>query len=148
MGEKKLSPDVEIRLHNYVETQIGLPFEFGVNDCPLFTLGAIDIMLNTKHRADFTGKWKDQKSAWKYAKLNGDIYEHLLKWNFKRVNIQYTQIGDIIIMAQDLAHAKKWRSVALCMGSNIAIVTEDYGVQLLDIRAVPNVTGVVRWQSA
>lgn len=83
-----------------------MPFEFGVNDCPLFTLGAIDIMLDTEYKKDFIGKWKDQKSAWKYAKKHGDIYEHLLKWGFKRVNIQFMQIGDIIIMAQDLAHAK------------------------------------------
>jgi len=142
-----LNPDVEIRLHHYIETQIGLPFEFGVNDCPLFTLGAIDIMLGTEHRAKFTGKWKDQKTAWKYAKKNGDIYAHLLKWGFKRVNIQFVQVGDIIIMAQDLAHAKKWRSVSVCMGSKVAIVTEDYGVQLVGIREVPNVTGVVRYGS-
>ena len=142
-----MNPDVEIKLHNYVETQIGLPFEFGVNDCPLFTLGAIDIMLDTNHRKDFLGKWKDQKSAWKYAKINGDIYEHLLKWGFKRVNIQYVHVGDIIIMAQDLAHAKKWRSVAVCMGSKIAIVSNENGVELVDIRQIPNVTGVVRYGS-
>ena len=142
-----MNPDVEIKLHNYVETQIGLPFEFGVNDCPLFTLGAIDIMLDTNHRKDFLGKWKDQKSAWKYAKINGDIYEHLLKWGFKRGNIQYIHTGDIIIMAQDLAHAKQWRSVAVCMGSKIAIVSNENGVELVDIRQVPNVTGVVRYGS-
>lgn len=141
-----MSPDIERKLHEYVESQIGLPFEFGVNDCPLFTLGAIDIMLNTEHRKDFLGKWIDQKSAWKYAKKHGDIYEHLLKWGFKRVNIQFIQTGDIIIMAQDLAHAKKWRSVAVCMGSKIAIVTNENGVELVGIREIPNVTGVVRWQ--
>jgi len=146
LGEKDLNPDVEIRLHNYVESQIGIPFEFGVHDCPLFVLGAIDIMLGTEHRNDFLGKWTDQKSAWKYAKKNGDIYQHLLKWGFKRVNIQFIQVGDIIIMVQDLAHAKKWRSVAVCMGSMVAIVTNDNGVELFGIRQVPNVTGVVRWQ--
>lgn len=142
-----MSPDVEIRLHNYVETQIGIPFEFGVNDCPMFTLGAIDIMLGTDYKKSFVGKWDDQKSAWKYAKKNGDIYEHLLKWGFKRVDIQFVQIGDVIIMAQDLAHAKKWRSVAVCMGSKIAIVSNENGVELVDIRQVPNVTGVVRYGS-
>ena len=139
-----MSPDVEIKLHNYVESQIGLPFEFGKNDCPLFVLGAIDIMLGTEYKWQFVGKWKDQKSAWKYAKKYGDIYEHLIKWGYKRVDIQFIQIGDILIMAQDLAHAKKWRSVAVCMGSKIAIVSNENGVELVDIRQVPNVTGVVR----
>ena len=51
-----MNPDAEIKLHNYVETQIGIPFEFGVNDCPLFTLGAIDIIHGTEHKKDFIGK--------------------------------------------------------------------------------------------
>jgi hypothetical protein len=50
-------------------------------------------------------------------------------------------------MAQDLAHAKKWRSVAVCLGSKIAIVSNENGVELVDIRQVPNVTGVVRYGS-
>ena len=142
-----MNPDVEIKLHEYVENQIGIPFKFGHNDCPLFTLGAVDIICGTEYKWQFLGKWTDQKTAWKYAKKHGDIYEHLLRWNFKRVDIQFIQIGDIIIMAQDLAHAKKWRSVAVCMGSKVAIVTEANGVELVNIREVPNVTGVVRWQS-
>ena len=143
-----MSPDVEIKLHNYVESQIGIPFKFGKNDCPLFTLGAVDVMLGTQYKKEFVGKWNDQKSAWKYAKKNGDIYHHLLKYGFKRVDIQFIQTGDILIMAQDLAHAKKWRSVAVCMGRKIAIVSMENGVELVDIRDVPNITGVVRWQSA
>jgi len=139
-----LSPDVEIKLHNYVENQIGLPFKFGVNDCPLFALGAVDVMLGTEYKWQFVGKWNDQKSAWKYAKKHGDIYHHLQSYGFKRVDIQFIQVGDILIMAQDLAHAKKWRSVALCMGSKIAIVSTENGVELVDIRDVPNITGVVR----
>ena len=146
MGQS-VSPDVEIKLHSYVESQIGIPFEFGVNDCPLFTLGAVDIMCNTEYKGQFVGKWTDQKSAWKYAKRHGDIYEHLQSYGFKRVDIQFMQVGDILIMAQDLAHAKKWRSVAVCMGSKVAIVTNETGVELVNIRDVPNVTGVVRWQS-
>lgn len=147
MGQS-VSPDVEIKLHEYVESQIGLPFQFGRNDCPLFTLGAVDIMCGTEYKWQFVGKWTDQKSAWKYAKKHGDIYHHLQSYGFKRVDIQFIQVGDILIMAQDLAHAKKWRSVAVCMGSKVAIVTNETGVELVNIRDVPNVTGVVRWQSA
>ena len=141
-----MSPTVEIKLHQYVENQIGIPFEFGANDCPLFALGAIDIMLESDYRKDFVGKWHDQKSAWKYAKKHGDIIHHLLKWGFEKVKFQFIQVGDIIMMEQKLAHAKKWRSVAICLGSKVAIVTNENGVELVGIEAVPNVTGVVRWQ--
>lgn len=141
-----MNPDIELKLHEYVESKLGVPFEFGVNDCPIFTLGAIDIMLGTKHQKEFLGKWTDQKSAWKYAKKHGDIYEHLLKWGFKRVDIQFIQTGDIIIMVQELAHKKKWRSVAVCLGSTIAVVTNDNGVEITYLSEIPNIKGVVRWQ--
>lgn len=141
-----MNPDKEQKLHAYVESQMGLPFKFGVNDCPLFTLGCMDVMHDTDRRKEFIGLWHDQKSAWKWAKKHGDIYDHLLKWGYKRVDIQFIQTGDIVIMEQNLAHAKKWRSVAVCLGSKVAIVTEDYGVIPVDLKEVPNIKGVVRWQ--
>jgi len=141
-----VSPDIELSLHDYVDSQIGIPFEFGVHDCPLFVLGAIDIICKTDRRKDFSGLWHDQKSAWRYARKHGDITQHLLQWGWQRVDIEFIQTGDIIIMSQDMAHAKKWRSVAVCMGSKVAIVTNENGVEMVAIEEVPNVTGVVRWQ--
>ena len=88
-----MSPDVEIRLHNYVETQIGIPFEFGVNDCPMFTLGAIDIMLGTDYKKSFVGKWDDQKSAWKYAKKNGgDSYIALSVKDYENLSLNFAEL--------------------------------------------------------
>lgn len=140
-----MMPEIEIELITYVQTQIGRPFEYGINDCPLFVLGAIDIMKGTNLRSEMTGQWTDQKTAWKYAKKNGDICDHLKKYSFTSVDFKYMQTGDIVVMEQKLAHQKKWRSVGVCVGATVAIVTDTKGVEIVKIKDVPNMTEVMRW---
>ena len=141
-----MNPSSEIALHNYVQEEIGKPFKFGVNDCPLFVAGAIDAMYKTSLRDEYTGKWKGQKSAWKYAKKHGDISEQLKSKGCVNVELTHIQTGDIIVMEQKLAHEKYWRSVAVCLGSTVAIVRDDNGVDIVTINQVPNLTEVLRWQ--
>jgi len=141
-----VNPSSEIALHDYVQEQIGKPFEFGYNDCPLFVAGAIDAMKGTELRDKYTGLWHSQASAWKYAKKNGDLSEQLKKLGFETVELSHIQTGDVIVMEQRLAHEKKWRSVAVCVGSKVAIVRDDIGVEIVDIFKVPNITEVLRWQ--
>ena len=141
-----MNPSSEIALHDYVQEQIGKPFEFGYNDCPLFVAGAIDAMKGTELRDKYTGLWHSQASAWKYAKKNGDLSEQLKKLGFETVELSHIQTGDVIVMEQRLAHEKKWRSVAVCVGSKVAIVRDDIGVEIVDIFKVPNITEVLRWQ--
>jgi len=141
-----VNPSSEIALHDYVQEQIGKPFEFGYNDCPLFVAGAIDAMKGTELRDKYTGLWHSQASAWKYAKKNGDLSEQLKKLGFETIELSHIQTGDVIVMEQRLAHEKKWRSVAVCVGSKVAIVRDDIGVEIVDIFKVPNITEVLRWQ--
>jgi hypothetical protein len=141
-----VNPSSEIALHDYVQEQIGKPFEFGYNDCPLFVAGAIDAMKGTELRDKYTGLWHSQASAWKYAKKNGDLSEQLKKLGFETIELSHIQTGDVIVMEQRLAHEKKWRSVAVCVGSKVAIVRDDIGVEIVNIFKVPNITEVLRWQ--
>ena len=141
-----MNPSSEIALQEYVQEQLGKPFEFGYNDCPLFVAGAIDAMKGTELRDKYTGLWHSQASAWKYAKKNGDLSEQLKKLGFETVELSHIQTGDVIVMEQRLAHEKKWRSVAVCVGSKVAIVRDDIGVEIVDIFKVPNITEVLRWQ--
>ncbi len=141
-----MNPSSEIALHHYVQGEIGKPFKFGVNDCPLFVAGAIDAMYGTSLRDEYTGKWNTQKSAWKFARKNGDISEQLKSKGCVNVELTHIQTGDIIVMEQRLAHEKYWRSVAVCLGSTVAIVRDDIGVDIVSINQVPNLTEVLRWQ--
>lgn len=130
----------------YIERQIGIPFEFGKQDCPLFIAGAIDAMRGTKLREKYTGLWHDRKSAWKYAKKHGGLSEQLKKLGYKPVEFPFIQTGDIIIMEQRLAHEKKWHSAAIFTGSKVAIVTDINGVEIIPLNKVPNAREVLRWQ--
>lgn len=133
-------------LIQYIESQIGIPFEYGVNDCPLFVAGAIDVLHGTKLREKYTGKWHNQKSAWKYARKNGSMSEVCKKLGYKPIEIAYIQTGDIIIMEQKLAHEKKWHSIAVFTGSKVAIMNDTNGVELISVKEVPNICEVLRWQ--
>lgn len=146
MGAALVNPSTELRLHEYVRSWMGEPFEFGVNDCPLFAAGALDIMAGTTYRIDLTGRWYDQKSAWKYLKTHGDIYAHLARAGCSPVECSHIQTGDFICMEQKLAHEKKWHSVGVFLGARAGIVTDEAGVILVPMGEVPNVTRVLRWQ--
>ena len=102
-----MNPSSEIALQEYVQEQLGKPFEFGYNDCPLFVAGAIDAMKGTELRDKYTGLWHSQASAWKYAKKNGDLSEQLKKLGFETVELSHIQTCDVIVMEQRLAHEKK-----------------------------------------
>ena len=145
MGQSMI-PEIEIKLHEYVELNIGKEFKFGEHDCPLFTLGAIDIMQGTDYQEQMKGLWHDQKSAYKYARKNGDIVTHLIRYGYKKINYQLMTVGDVIIMEQKLAHEKKWRSVGVCLGSKVAIITQETGVEIVAISQIPNMTEAMTWQ--
>lgn len=136
----------ELKLHNYIESQIGIPFEFGKNDCPLFVAGALDVMYDTKLRKKYTGLWHDKKSAWKYLRKHGSFSVVLHELGCKVIEFPYIQTGDIIIMEQRLAHEKKWHSASIFTGSKVAIVTDINGVEIVALNKVPNACEVLRWQ--
>lgn len=139
-----------LELLEYIESQIGIPFEYGKHDCPLFIAGAIDVMhsdkLDTKLREKYTGKWHNQKTAWKYARRHGSMSEVCKKLGYIPVELSYIQTGDIIVMEQKLAHEKKWHSIAVFTGSKVAIMTDINGVELISVKEVPNICEVLRWE--
>lgn len=135
----------ELKLLKYIENQIGIPFKFGVYDCPIFLAGAIDVMHNTKLREKYIGAWHDRKSAWKYAKKHGTLSEHLKKLGYVSIELPFIQTGDIIVMEQRLTHEKKWHSGGIFTGSKVAIMTDLNGVEIISLSEVPNVCEVLRW---
>lgn len=137
----------ELKLIKYIESQIGIPFEFGKQDCPLFVLGAIDAMHGTNLRQKYTGLWHDQKSAWKYGRKHGGLSENFKKIGYRSVEFAFIQTGDIIIMEQKLAHERKWHSAAVFMGSKVAVVADVKGVEIISLNKVPNACETLRWSN-
>lgn len=142
-----MTPDQEIRLYEYINGLVGVPFEYGKNDCPLLAFGAIDCMDHGTRRSEMTGLWSDKASAWRYLRKHGDIAQHLLDFNCFPVTggLAYAQPGDLILMERTLAHDKRWHSVGVCLGHKAALMTEEDGLIKLPLNQIPPSTQVMRW---
>lgn len=136
----------EVKLHKYIKGLLGKPFQFGQNDCPLLAAGALDVMSGSNHREKMIGWAKDKKSAWVYMKRNGTISDHLKREGCVNIDHSLMTVGDFILMHQDLAHQKQWHSVAICLGLKAAIVSDEEGVIIVDMKQLPEIDEVLRWQ--
>lgn len=134
----------ELKLLSYIESQMEIPFEYGVHDCTLFVAGAIDVMYNTKLRNKYTGLWHDKKSAEEYRIKNPTLSKVLYKVGYKTIDFSFIQTGDIIVMEQKLEHEEKWQSVSVFTGSKVAMMTDAKCVELVPLNKVPNICEVLR----
>lgn len=139
-----MTPTQELAIIRYATDLIGQPFAYGQNDCPLMAAGALDCMDGGNRREQMRGLWHDQKSAWKYERLNGTIADHLRREGCKDITATFATIGDFILMERTLAHDRKWHSVALCLGQKSLIMTEESGAMLVETHALPPSTEVLR----
>lgn len=130
-----MNGDKEAALHYYVQSQIGKPFEYGVNDCALFSAGAIDTIADTSLRDELTGLWNDKESAIAYEQEHS--IEDYLKERFTPVAENHAQTGDVVLI-----DVNGWTSTSICMGSKIAFLMDD-GVQIQSIRTLP-IKGIYR----
>lgn len=144
-----MTPNQELKLYEYIKGLIGLPFEYGRNDCPLLAAGALDCMDGGNRRGEMTGLWHDKPSAWRYLRTHGDIRQHLLDYGCEPVagGVNYAQPGDLILMERTLAHDRRWHSVGICLGQTVAIMTEDSGLIKVLMQDIPPVKQVLKWPS-
>ncbi len=144
-----VTPQQEIRLYEYINGLVGLPFEYGKNDCPLLAAGALDCMDGGARRAEMTGLWHDRASAWKYIRRHGDIDKHLEDFGCREVagGLAFAQVGDCLLMNRELAHDRRWHSVAVCLGRTAAVMTEELGLLKIRLDDLPTTHKVMRWPS-
>lgn len=124
-----MNGDKEIALHQYIQDQMGKPFEFGVNDCALFSAKAIDVIAGTSFYEDLKGKWSSKKEALIYEKEH-EIAEYL-KGHFSQVENDHAQTGDIVLI-----DSEGRPSTAICLGLKIAFLMED-GIHIQSINTLP-----------
>lgn len=82
-------------LADYILSKINTPFEYGVNDCVLFTIGWAEIAHGKKYLPSKI--WANEKEALKLIKKNGGI-EKAFDENFNRIEPNYAKDGDITIV--------------------------------------------------
>lgn len=146
-----MNPDKEIALHKYIQSKLGLPFDFGSNDCPLLAFGALDIIADrdSSLREEYYGAWTSKKEAWAYAdKHNTSIKKILMDAGCVEIDPVYASVGDFILLesSRDDDYKTGWRSVAVCLGIMSAAVTVENGVEVVDTHGIAEITGALRWQ--
>lgn len=82
-------------LADYITGKLGQPFEYGVNDCILFSVGWVEIATGKKY---LPGKiWKNEKEALMLIKKHGGLIK-VFDENFTRIDPNYAVDGDLTIV--------------------------------------------------
>lgn len=84
-----------MKLHDYIISKMNVPFEYGTNDCILFTIGWVEIASGKKYLP--AKIWKNEKEALKLIKKNGGL-EAVFDKRFKPVQPNYAADGDLTIV--------------------------------------------------
>jgi hypothetical protein len=82
-------------LPEYIISKLNIPFEYGVNDCILFTIGWIEISTGKKYLP--AKLWKSEKEALKLIKKNGGL-EKVFDEKFKQIEPNFAKDGDLTIV--------------------------------------------------
>ena len=86
----------EEALVNYILLKRHEPFEYGVNDCCMFALGAALEITGEDKMSEFRGKYDSLKGSLKVIKeIGAGTLEATLDGKFPEVSIGYTQRGDL-----------------------------------------------------
>lgn len=82
-------------LAEYITEKLSTPFEYGVNDCILFTIGWVEIATGKKYLPEKI--WKDEKEALALVNGNGGLIAVFDK-HFTPVEPNYATDGDLTIV--------------------------------------------------
>jgi len=81
-------------LADYIASKLTEPFEYGVNDCMIFSIGWIEIKTGKKYLPEKL--WKNEKEAITLTKKNGGLIAVFDK-TFKRIEPNYAKDGDLTV---------------------------------------------------
>lgn len=94
MAEQKVSAKM-ITLPDYIASKLREPFEYGKNDCVLFTIGWVELATGKKYLPEKL--WTSEKSALAAIKRRGSLIMAFDKL-FRRIPPNYAQDGDIAVV--------------------------------------------------
>lgn len=84
----------EMILTDYILSKLDEPFQYGVNDCMLFSIGWIEIRTGKKYLPE--NLWTNEKEAIDMTEKNGGLIAVFDK-TFKRIEPNYAQDGDLTV---------------------------------------------------
>lgn len=84
-----------MKLHEYIVSKLNTPFEWGINDCMLFTIGWVEISSGKKYLPK--NIWKNEFEAVKLTNKKGGLIK-VFDETFNRIEPNYAVDGDICVL--------------------------------------------------
>jgi len=120
--------DWQARLSEFARERSAMPFEWGRNDCCLFTVDAVLAMTGVDHGARFRGYYTEL-GAGRLLKANGGVRGLATEAWGEPVPVAFAAVGDPVLMLNEGREL-----LAVCNGT-CAIAAGPVGVVALDMSA-------------
>lgn len=141
-----MSPKTEVALHKYFRAQIGRPFEFGQHDCLLVALGALDILSGTNLRSEYSGLWRDKKTAYEYAETHQTSIKRILIDAGCKEADGRLRTGDFLLTEVSDNYNEGWRSATTYLGGGkVAVMGLQNGLEIAKLGQLLGIKEVLRW---
>ena len=116
-------------LNEYVENKIGIPFEWGINDCNTFAAGYLDHVKGTNWLSVFKGKYKNKFGAIRFQrKFDKTPSSVLLAEGLKKISVYEVRQGDILIKKD-----KIYEMAHIVINDKVVSVDENFGTSIMNI---------------
>ncbi|WP_145395991.1 DUF6950 family protein [Paracoccus sulfuroxidans] len=133
----KRREDWRSRLYSYLDSVRDIPFQYGVQDCALFTASCVEAQTGEDPASDFRGRYTTELGGLRKIRAAGfdDQRDFVAKTFHEITDVVYTQVGDIVILNEG--------PLGLCVGDRVAAVGEEgiYFVSLDDIQRAFSIEG-------
>ena len=134
-----MNPDREIALHQFVQDQIGKPFDYGTHDCVTFAASALDLLTDGDTAEVIADRRESINELSAYIEKYGDIEAHIALAGGYTIPQEKMTTGDFVVCKDD-----EGESCGGCLGIRTAFNTSDAGVKLLPNRMLRDVHVVMR----
>lgn len=120
--------DWQLRLSAFVRSRAGMPFEWGRNDCCLFTVDAVQAVTGTDHAAGFRG-YTTVLGAARIVERQGGIRQLAIDAWGEPVSPLRAGVGDAVLVINEGREL-----LAVCNGTT-AIGPGPEGIAVMDMSA-------------
>lgn len=84
----------ERKLAEAIQSRLNTPFKWGSQDCCMFSLYCLDTVYGTDNLAEWKGKYKTERTAYKLLEERGGYEAVLKEYGFSKLPAHQAQRGD------------------------------------------------------
>ena len=121
--------DWQLRFAEFATARANTPFEWGKNDCCLFTVDCVYAMTGEDHGEAFRGRYSTALQAERIVKEHGGVRQLATEAWGEPVSPLMASVGDVVVMETDGREA-----LAICNGTS-AIGAGRNGIAVLSMDA-------------